>query len=425
MFQILEIGTPIFECFLVHIFFHNWFGRRVVPRWRFAATFLCYFLTNVVCTLSPLLPLVRSLVSIVCVAVVVWLLYDATPLFAVSGSVLYMGLAVLAEYSTMAVMNTFSFDTTVLMEYGQVRAIYIAFAKLIHLAFVLIVSAVLSRNHGPLKVQQIIPLLPCQIISMYICQVFYRVSRHTNDLSGSFVFVLLGLLYINAISVAFLQNMAARSVLQQEKTLAEQNFVLQQAYYAQVQQDQSETHALWHDIKKYVLAIQAMIADQGNEDAVYALQELQNECSRLGDVVDVENPELNVILNHCVQKAKAAGVYMTLDASVPHKLSVSAVDLSIIIGNTMDNAIEACQPLEPEQKTIAVMLRYSNQMLFYTIDNPCSKCSAKKPGTIHGYGLKNVKRCVEKYQGTFLAEQNESGYHVSIRLNTAQPAVVK
>ena len=65
------------------------------------------------------------------------------------------------------------------------------------------------------------------------------------------------------------------------------------------------------------------------------LQRLQDEFSPLGNIVDVENPELNVILNHGVQKAAEAGIHVTLDVSVPYTLSVSAVDLSIIIGNTI------------------------------------------------------------------------------------------
>ena len=418
MFKLFEIGTSLFECLLVHIFFHNWFGRREVSRAFWLLIFFGYFCTNIILTLAPLPPLIRSALSLICVTIIVRLLYQNSTLSALLGSVLYMCLAVIAEYLTMVVMNALSFDTVTLMETGKVRAVYIVFAKLIHLVLVLVISSILSKNRGPLKFLQVLPLLPCQIISMYICHVLYTASQHVDDLlSGRFVVVLLGLLYMNLISVEFIQNIAARANLQQEKELAEQNYLLQQAYYAQVQKDQVETHALWHDIKKYVLAIQASISEHNNNDSIQILQHLQDEFSSLGNIVDVENPELNVILNYCVQKASAAGIHVTMDVSVPHTLPVSAVDLSIIIGNTVDNAIEACQALERKDSTIDIMLRLYNRMLFYTVDNPCPTKPMHKDSKNHGYGLQNVTRCVQKYHGTLLTERKDGFFHVSVRLS--------
>lgn len=423
MFKFFEIGTSLFECLLVHIFFHNWYGRREVPKVFWWLIFWGYLCTNIILTLAPLPPLIRSALSLICVTIIVRLLYQNSTLSAFGGSVLYMCLAVIAEYLTMVVMNALSFETVILMETGKIRAVYIVFAKLIHLILVLVFSSILSKNRGPLKFLQVMPLLPCQIISMYICHVLYAASQHADDfLSGHFVVVLLGLLYINLISVEFIQIMTDRSILQQEKELAEQNYLLQQAYYAQVQKDQAETHALWHDIKKYVLAIQASISEQNNDDSLQILQRLQDEFSPLGNIVDVENPELNVILNHGVQKAAEAGIHVTLDVSVPYTLSVSAVDLSIIIGNTMDNAIEACQALESKDSTINIMLRLYNQMLFYTIDNPCPPKPMHKKGKHHGYGLQNVTRCIQKYDGTFLSNRIDGHYQVDIRINLAEDA---
>ena len=68
----------------------------------------------------------------------------------------------------------------------------------------------------------------------------------------------------------------------------------------QVQKDQAETHALWHDIKKYVLAMQAA-AGSGDDKVQQEFGNIQQEFNKIGNVVDVDNTELSVILNHCVQ----------------------------------------------------------------------------------------------------------------------------
>ena len=273
-----------------------------------------------------------------------------------------------------------------------------------------------SVTGRPLKLQQIAPLLLCQLISMYIIHVIYLTMRDTSTASASFGVILLGLLYINAIVIVYIQAISAHGQRLTQIELAEQNYQLQQEYYQQLQKDQAETHALWHDIKKYVIAIQAA-AGAGGEKAQQEFESIQQEFGKIGTVVDVDNAELNVILNHCVQKASSSGIKVQLDVAVPPTLNVSAVDLSVIIGNTVDNAIEACQLLHDSSAVIHIMLRKNNDMLFYGVENPYSPSAPKKEGTNHGYGLKNVKKCVGKYHGRLALEQSDNMYRVSIYLN--------
>ena len=165
-----------------------------------------------------------------------------------------------------------------------------------------------------------------------------------------------------------------------------------------------------------MIAIQAA-AGAGGEKAQQEFESIQYEFGKIGTVVDVDNAELNVILNHCVQKASSSGIKVQLDVAVPPTLNVSAVDLSVIIGNTVDNAIEACQLLHDSSAVIHIMLRKNNDMLFYGVENPYSPSAPKKEGTNHGYGLKNVKKCVGKYHGRLALEQSDNMYRVSIYLN--------
>ena len=92
--------------------------------------------------------------------------------------------------------------------------------------------------------------------------------------------------------------------------------------------------------------------------------------------------------------------------------------LYIIIGNTMDNAIEACDAFPADHKpSISCTLRQKNHVLLYEISNPIPQVSVKKAGVIHGYGLENVKECVNRNSG-FISVKNENDiFCVSITLN--------
>lgn len=415
MFEVLELGTSVFELFLVHILFENWFGLREGSTAKHLSLLLGYFLANCIYTLLPVVPMARSVLAVLCIAVYAYLQYDTTKLSAIAGAVTYIVIAMLTELIPLQIMSVLSYDVADLMSYGRERAVYILFAKLVNLIGVILAGIILGRNKGPLKLQQIAPLLLCQIISMYIIHVIYLTMQDTSAASVRFVVILLGLLYINAIVIVYIQTISAHGQRIRRIELAEQNYQLQQEYYQQLQRDQAETHALWHDIQKYVLAMQAA-AGAGGEKSQQEFAIIQQEFSKIGTVVDIDNAELNVILNHCVQKAASAGVQVKLDVSVPPTLNVSAVDLSVIIGNTVDNAIEACQALSMDDPSIHIMLRKRNDMLFYDIENPCAAVPQKK-GKGHGYGLKNVKKCVDKYHGQLSTAQTDGTYSVSIYLN--------
>ena len=88
------------------------------------------------------------------------------------------------------------------------------------------------------------------------------------------------------------------------------------------------------------------------------------------------------------------------------------------MGNTFDNAIEACIPLPKEQRRIDVTLRKENGILFYRIQNSCDVSEkVHLHGRYHGYGLSNVRKCVARYSGVVNLTKTPSSYTVEILLN--------
>lgn len=419
MFLIFEIGTVVVECALTHILCDTWFGRRNTSVRSFLCALFSYFMINCGFTLYSVPPIIRTICSVLCVFLFANFAYNTTKVWALVATLINIAINVLIEYLALLVMNILSFDSSQLMQYGLERICYVVIAKLLNAIVILVVVTVFGQKRTNMRIKSSIPLLVCQLISIYICQVFYQSAAQTQEILISYVFVLLGLLYINVTMILYVENLAISSNSKQKAALAEQNFELQKAYYEAVQSDQSKTHALWHDFKKYVLAIEA-ISSTGNEEAVREnVALIKNTFSQIGNLVDVGNQEVNVILNHCVQKAQMQDIHVMLDVSVPPQLDISAIDLSVIIGNTFDNAIEECQRMLLAERRISVELRHRNGMLLYVIENPCLINPVKKHGLIHGYGLRNVQSCVEKYHGSLITEKECGHFQVSIRLNAA------
>ena len=119
-----------------------------------------------------------------------------------------------------------------------------------------------------------------------------------------------------------------------------------------------------------------------------------------------------------MDKAASAGVILKLSIWVDTALNIPASDLFIIIGNTIDNAVEACSQLdEPKKRTIFNNLYQKNHVLLYEIKNAYQDGKKRKSGKIHGYGLQNVRTCVERNNGNMSISSDAGQYVVSIHLN--------
>ena len=107
---------------------------------------------------------------------------------------------------------------------------------------------------------------------------------------------------------------------------------------------------------------------------------------------------------------------MDATAIVPGNINISGVDLSVLIGNLLDNAMEACMQI-PEEKDrfIRIYIDVIKKQLYISVTNSMSG-RAKRKGSIfqsdkegnHGFGLVRIDSIVEKYQG-YINRQTENG----------------
>jgi sensor histidine kinase regulating citrate/malate metabolism len=136
-------------------------------------------------------------------------------------------------------------------------------------------------------------------------------------------------------------------------------------------------------------------------------------------LVFTPHPMVSSILSYCRQRANRIGADLLLDVSVPSFIDVNQIDLTVIMGNTIDNALEALEDVVPAQRKLHISLRQSEFYLFYEITNTYDFTVAKKSyenRTFRGYGLRNVRSCVDKYGGSFNVNDKKGEYTVTIMI---------
>lgn len=135
-----------------------------------------------------------------------------------------------------------------------------------------------------------------------------------------------------------------------------------------------------------------LVSTKTRPEAESQLSALKKKFSSLDQMIDTGNSIVDGILNYGSNKADSLGISINFNLWLDTDLNISPVDLYIIIGNTMDNAIEACDAFPAGHKpSISCTLRQKNHVLLYEISNPIPQVSVKKPEISTDMGLKMSK----------------------------------
>lgn len=164
--------------------------------------------------------------------------------------------------------------------------------------------------------------------------------------------------------------------------------------------------------------IQTLIALSGDAERTREyLLKLNGDLTEVDSVIKTGNVMVDAILNSKLSLIKARQIAVNAKAVVPQNLAVSQIDLCVVIGNLLDNAMEACL-LQPEdaERIVRVFIGVLKGQLYISIANSTGGETRKsgkgytsaKGVAGHGFGLARVDRIVQKYGG-YVNRQSEEG----------------
>lgn len=417
MYYFIELAGSVTNIALLSLFMSRLFVRnKIQSKWHSAfLTLLCT--GQCVLSLFPNWVIPRTLYLLLGGFLLARLFYEVQtwPAAFASGSFFVLGSVV--EILAMLLIGVRLPDTDLLMQAGAVRVIYVVFSNLLQIPLLILVSHFFNREESDLRIVWLFPLISIQLASISVC---YVVQCHAadKDFPDYMVFFIAVLLFVNIMIVFYVEALRKNEKEKYLAELTEQHYHLQIEYYHQLLEKQQETKALWHDIKKYTAAMQAVAAQNDSEQLRQIAQAAEDAYERVKDISAVGNPVVDALLNQYLRSAKENQIQVLLDITIPEVLAISTLLLSVVIGNTFDNAIEACRLINPEKREIHLQLRKQNRILFYSIENPyIDAVTQLRVGKHHGYGLKNVERAVNQNNGNFQLEKVDGNFIVQIRLN--------
>lgn len=190
-----------------------------------------------------------------------------------------------------------------------------------------------------------------------------------------------------------------RTIAQQEK------FRVQ--YAQNVKKQYEEISQVRHDMKQTNLVVMELLLGSKTDEAIEYMRKMKQRVSEFDVVIDTGNDYVNAILNAKLSEAKRAGITVLCSAD-KNAGGIDEVDLCNLLGNLLDNAIEACEKCGAEQKVIEIKLRTLEGKYLLDIENTAEEnalesnkqlSTTKDDTSRHGYGVKSIKSIAEKYNG--------------------------
>lgn len=213
----------------------------------------------------------------------------------------------------------------------------------------------------------------------------------------------------------------------------EQQIHAQAEHYKNLAEANYEVRRFRHDFKNIRIAIEKLLDRGEYDEALKLIRQCNDSLENPGGfhpTFDTGNGIADALLTDKQEKAMECNAQISFNGVIPPD-SLSPTDLCVILGNSLDNALDACEKIHgQDNKTISVSCQCSSGFLFLSITNPIAEkvvirnnhiATTKENKTLHGFGLYSLHSIVKKYDGEVQLSATEDSFTVNIDLCVTTP----
>lgn len=252
-----------------------------------------------------------------------------------------------------------------------------------------------------------------KIIGAVINICVYSAVKSIGYYNASIIVVILFINVLTDTGIVFLNIVRNYASVSYEREMLEQEIETCRILYDNIKTGQDELRDIRHDIKNRLNMLCYSLDENNIEQARKAIGVLYDNIDASSRIFYCNNLKVNTMLEY-----KFAGlpdnINVQCDIDIPDNLDMDMGDLGVIIGNLLDNSINAVKKIDGEVY-INVVMKYSAESLFITIKNSYIEDNTIKSAVYyidHGRGIKNVKRLVDKYRGSY-SDTKENGVYTT------------
>ena len=427
--MLLHIPIALCDTLVLSIFLKRFLGKRKDSEQIYIITYLIYFITNV--TLSILYPDIIVVYSVVSCLIIPYILYNGTRVQRIFCGGLLTAYLFVTEIATLMAFSFFSkntfaenADNSVLFYSGA----FVSKAIMFVIAFFISIRRKTSLSPVPFYYHLLL------LFIIYICVGLSYVNVILVNLSGEPVTIYHLLSEIAIIMMSILvffvfERFQIFAEHEEHTAIIEQHLSHDESRFYQINAKNDELNGLRHDLVNHLTSIRGLTFEKQYDKLIDYLDEYLPKA--LGVLLDsiTGNPSVDVLLSEKIAVAENENIDIKLNIKTSLDISVSPVHLNIIVGNALDNAIEACRKLpDYTARYIIFDIKTENEVLGLRVVNsslPVKIVAHELPRTDkddknhHGMGLNIVKQLIDRYGGSMRCSYENGEFIFYMRISNS------
>lgn len=244
---------------------------------------------------------------------------------------------------------------------------------------------------------------------------YYDASPDLHDMELKLGLAVLPFVFLTALALLY-----AILVLEDHERLeqADKLASLRESYYQGLQREERQVRALRHDLRNHLTALRGLVEAGEEAQALRYMDQLADSPALRGGRRLCENDAANAVLSAKAEAMVRAGLRPDFAVSLPRSLPLADADLCALLGNALDNAMEAAE--RAEDKTVLLRCRVEKGLFMLRVENAFAGdlapdlATTKADRASHGFGLAGMREIAERYGGALHAGVRDGNFELVV-----------
>ena len=269
-------------------------------------------------------------------------------------------------------------------------------------------------------------LLFVPIGSIYIAvNEFYSINNMKEVLPTMVTFSIL--LLFNIIILEIYSKISENFIMEKEKAIYTQQINIMAINTEEQKKVMENFHREKHDWINELIALKNEIEYENKDVVLQNIDRIIQNCQFGEAISDTGNKCIDALINVKYTTAKEKGIDFILKIFIPEELPINQCDMGIVLGNILDNAIEATEKCNSSAKKIEIIMGIKKEALVLVVKNPLAGSlkrnkdgkllSTKEDSKRHGYGINSVIKVARKYNGDVIIEEEGGEFVITVTMN--------
>ncbi len=406
MLLLLNVGIALVMAVQVNFYFNSVLGKANSKpnKWIYILAFFLLDIVYLTMLLSALWSSLFALALIFCLS----LGYEAQLRLKIVFSVLYAVLLTLINSLCIFLLDPSIFNVEDIAELsdGSGHLLFLL-SCMIMFAVIQMIRFIAGRRSYALQYRYYLLFLSVPLISIYQVNVLTTYSEKNIH----YFLSVTGYIVLNVLVVYVLDTVIARFQLLHENAQLEKQMDYQDANYEKTVHSFKKIKSIIHDTNQQFLYVAQCIEQGKTAEAAEHIRVTLNQIEQVYHRVNTGNLAVDALVTNALNIGQANGIRVDTELHMLDRvIPIERYDLCIVLGNMLDNAIEASKKVNiAEDRHIRIHIRASETALYVRIrnlvDREITDLRSRKPSPeYHGFGLTNIRRICEKYGGHMTIE---------------------